>query len=118
MFINQSRIQRAIEYSFLQKTTNPCSHFFSESSGVSWQPSLPDIIETDYEKATLEAVSLFSDHLDRLLRDSKKTLDQLAGVVVDVLHPHVVRSLSWLLKQAPPPSVNKLDLKLGPGHDA
>jgi hypothetical protein len=98
MFIIQSWIQRAIEYSFLQKITNPSSQFFSEASGVSWQPSLPDIIETDYEKATLEAVSLFSDHLDRVLRDSKKTLDQLAGVVVDVLHPHVVRSLSRLLK--------------------
>jgi hypothetical protein len=118
MFIIQSRIQRAIEYSFLQKTSNPSSHFFSEASGVSWQPSVPDIIGTDYEKATLEAVSLFSGYLDRVLSDSKKTLDQLAGVVVDVLHPHVVRSLSRLLKQAPPPSVQKLDLKLGPGPDA
>ena len=88
------------------------------ASGVSWQPLVPDIIGTDYVKATLEAVSLFSGYLDRVLSDSKKTLDQLAGVVVDVLHPHVVRSLSRLLKQAPPPSVQKLDMKLGPGPDA
>jgi hypothetical protein len=41
---------------------------------------VPDIL--DYKKLTLEAVSQFSAHLEKLLVDSGKTLDQLAGVVI------------------------------------
>jgi hypothetical protein len=46
MLTIQSRIQDAIEYSFLQKITNHSSQFFSEASGVPWQPSLPESTRT------------------------------------------------------------------------
>jgi hypothetical protein len=63
-------------------------------------------------------VSLFSHHLESLLRDLRKTLDQLAGVVIDVKHPQVVKAVFRLLSQARPPHVEKKDLKTGRGSDA
>jgi hypothetical protein len=108
----QTRIQEAIEFSFLQKLSNPFSFFFNQASGISWLPSSsPPPVVIDYEKITLESVSLFSQHLDSLLHDSQQTLDELAGVVILVKHPPVVRAVRRLMKLAPPPHVEKIDLK-------
>jgi hypothetical protein len=63
-------------------------------------------------------MSLFSHHLESLLRDTRKTLDQLAGILIDVKHPQVLKAVSRLLSQAPPPHVEKKDLKIGQGSDA
>jgi hypothetical protein len=114
----QTRIQEAIEFSFLQKLSNPFSFFFNQASGLSWLPSSsPPPVVIDYEKITLESVSLFSQHLDSLLHDSQQTLDELAGVVILVKHPPVVRAVRRLMKLAPPPHVEKIDLKTRRGPD-
>ena len=120
MIVVQSRIQVALEYSFLQKLDNPQSVFFSQASGIHWQPSASPLFlnEIDYEKITLEAVSLFPKHLERLLLDSKKTLDQLAGITIDVKHRQVGTAVSRLLKLALSPSFKQLDLRTGPALDA
>jgi hypothetical protein len=76
LFIIQTRIQEAIAFSFLQKIANPSSFFFSQASGISWQPiAPPPPVAIDYEKITLEYVSLFPHHLESLPRDTRKTLD-------------------------------------------
>jgi hypothetical protein len=41
LFIIQTRIQEAIAFSFLQKIANSSSFFFSQASGISWQPLAP-----------------------------------------------------------------------------
>jgi hypothetical protein len=89
-----------------------------QASGVSWQPSVPPPVEIDYKNLTLEAVSQFSQHFERLLFDSGKTLDQLVGVVMVDEYPAVFAAISRLLEQVPPLRIEKHDLKKGPGPDA
>jgi hypothetical protein len=87
-------------------------------SGISWQPSAspPPVVVINYKQISIEC-TLFSSSGEPA-PDSQQTFDQLVGVVIDVKHPQVVRGVSRLLNQAPPPHVEKKGLKTGLGFDA
>ena len=120
MHVLQLRILLSIEFSFELKITKPFSRFLSSKSGNFWKNTPPTriTVELDFHQTTLEAITLFPAYLEHLLRTTGKTLDQLAGVVIEEKYPQVLAAITQLLDQAPAPSVKKHDLKTGPGSDA
>jgi hypothetical protein len=106
------RITLSLDGAVVIKRSLPASKFFSEDTGFLWQ-TLDDSF--DVNKEHLEACSLFPKRFEKLLDDSGKTLDQLAGVAVLHRYPKVEAIVRDALSRGQKHGLESVDLKLADG---
>jgi hypothetical protein len=106
------RITLSLDGAVVKKRSLPASKFFSQDTGFLWQT--PDD-SFDVNKVHLELCSLFPKRLEKLLDDSGKTLDQLAGVAVSHRHPKVEAIVRDALSRGQKHGLESVDLKLADG---
>jgi hypothetical protein len=110
----QDRIRKSIEFSCAKKKNNPKAKFFTHESGLAWRPTTND--DTfDVEAIYMKAGSEFKDLLEKLLKDTGKTLDQLAGVYPTRRYPDVEEVVRQGFAGAKLQGMKSLDLLLDDG---
>jgi hypothetical protein len=106
------RITLSLDGAVVKKRSLPASKFFTQDTGFLWQ-TLDDSF--DVNTVHLEACSLFPKRLEKLLDDSGKTLDQLAGVAVLHRCPKVEAIVRDALSRGQKHGLESVDLKLADG---
>jgi hypothetical protein len=106
------RITLSLHGAVAKKRASPAIKFFSQDNGFMWQ-ALDDSF--DVNKVYLQVCSAFPARLEKLLLDSGKTLDQLAGVDVSHRYPKVEALVSDALARGQKQGFESVDLKLADG---
>jgi hypothetical protein len=106
------RIKLALDGALEKKRANSFSQLFSQSTGFLWQ-QLDDTFNVD--ESYLKVCSAFPSRLEKLLLESGKTLDHLAGVEVVKRYPKVEALVRDALSRGRKHGLEHVDLKLANG---
>ena len=103
------RISISLDIAVANKKADPAYRLFTQPSGLLWQ-SVDDTF--DVNKVYLEVCSAFPARLEKLLADTGKTLDELAGVDVVQRYPKVEALVADALARGQKHGIEAKDLKL------
>ncbi len=106
------RISASINGALTKQLTHPSTKLFSQETGLLWQ-SLDDSF--DVHKVYLDVCSAFPKRLEKLLLQSGKTLDKLAGVEVVHRYHGVEAIVRDALSRGQKHGFESKDLKLADG---
>jgi hypothetical protein len=106
------RISLSIDGTLARKSSETTHRFFSKENGLLWQ-TVDDSF--DVNKVYLKVCSEFPKRLEKLLHESGKTLDQLAGVEVVQRYPLVEAVVRDALSRGRIQGMESKDLKLADG---
>ena len=104
----RQRIERTIKLTFEARLADNQLRFFCQSTGALWNSTIDDSF--DAEAIILQASSEFKVLLEDLLRETGKTLDQLAGVEVSRRYPDVEEVVRAGFEGAKLKGIHSIDL--------
>ena len=106
------RISLAVDASILRKRDKPALQFFTRATGLLWKPAIDSF---DVNKIYLEVCSAFPLRLETLLKQSGKTLDELACVDVVHRYPKVEALVRDAMSRGQQHGLQACDMKLADG---